>query len=738
MVFGFGSSAGAEKAETSNDSTVPLKEGDVNPKSRKPTDCICCCLFIASLVTLLCIHRQCFQQAYPFKITLPLDHAGNTCGVGEYKDYPKVYYPAKKMTFSGPLAADVYYSNPENLWGVCTKECPTVYSRRDRPDQCCENNGACTWYSESPAKLYLGQYCIFGTSLIRHAPDQAGVICQTAQRAVEDVQDEAFQSLDNMHNSTQHYLRYINDTIPEARSDPEMKQLLVSMGSQLDKRVTDYKKAIENVAANTTNKQIVQVCKDAVGHQKSTLADFMGDVMNGWVILLTCMGVCLYVGGMYLLIICFFVKPLVWGSVFACIIGFAIGGWLFWDQSIQVADTGLIEAASEEQILAVVCWMCSLLCVVVAYVWRRSLQLAVAISSATSSFLLKNAGILFMPQLLALVQVAFLIYWLVGLSGILSTAQILPADNLTQERNRYVLDGALKAKVVFHFFVGFWVHGYLEALGTVATSITVADWYYKPKVNGKKPSSHLSFFTGLAKAIVFHSGSIAFGSLVLAVVRTLRVILELYQQLAKQMFGNDTAKCLLACCRCCLGFLTSTLKFIEFNAYIMVGVTGKSFRSSAWEAWGVVTRNPKRFGIFHGVMWTVNAIGRLFIVGFSLLWGALLLNKNLFPSLSESVHSPWPVLISIFAVSFFLAGLIFGVYTSAGAALFYCFVADEEICAQLGRDAGSYAPGGLGSLLDAEAKRRRSSDKSEDADVRAADEEAPKDKGEGAGAAYEP
>jgi hypothetical protein len=708
------------KTEEPGKNTKYLDEQDVNPSSRRCTDCLCCLGFLAALVGMVVMQRQNAKQAHPFKILHPLDHSGNACGLGDRKDYPKVYYPAKQMIFGGPLAADVYYSNPKNLWSMCTKECPDTFSRRDREGMCAESNKTCTWYSETKPKLYLSQYCIMGSSLVSHTPDRTGTACQSAQRAVEDVQDEAFQSLDNMGNSTQHYLRYINQTIPEVQSDPEMKEILLKIQSDTNKRVDTFKNAIRNTGSNTTERNIVQVCTDAVGHQKSYLADWAADVVISWPVLMTCMGICLVVAGLYLLVICFFVKIIIWGSIFLCTVGFAVAGWLFWDESIQVADTGLASApASEEKILAVLCWLCSLLCIVIVVACHRSLTLGCAISGATSGFLLKNMGIMLLPQFLAMIQIAFLMYWLAALSGILSTAEILPANDLTEEYNRYVIDGTMKAKLAYHFFVGWWVYGFLEGLTTVTTSVTVTEWYYKPKVNGNKPSSHFSFCKCLAKTLVFHSGSVAFGAATIALVYTLQAIITIYSRLVKNLAGEAVGRILLKCCRCCLFAVESILKFISYNSFLMVGVTGKSFFFSAKEAWGIVRRNPKRFVVFHGVMCTINAVGRLVIIGFGLLWGALLMNKTIFPNLARDVHSPWPVLLMIFFVAYMLAGIIFGVFTTAGASLFYNFVCDEEICTFNGKDYKGHAPGDLGSILAEEAKRRKNNEKSEDNDVEA-------------------
>mmetsp|Transcript_65623 Transcript_65623/g.102437 ORF Transcript_65623/g.102437 Transcript_65623/m.102437 type:complete len:756 (-) Transcript_65623:53-2320(-) len=676
----------------------PFKAEDINPESRRCTDIPCCCLFLIVIGVLIGIHKGCFDKAYPFKISYPLDHAGNSCGVGDYAEYPKVYYPSKQMITGGPLAMDVYYSNPKNLWGVCTKECPDGgVTHDDRPGMCGENNKTCTWYSKYAPNLYLGQYCILGPSFLNRKPTSTGDICNTAQEEVDDVQDIAFQSLDDMQNSTQYYLDYLEN---EAKlGDNESQALLRKLRADTQLRVGDFKQAIQNTAANTTEKNIVQVCADRLGNQKNYMADALKEIINGMNILLTCIGICCVVGGLYLLVVCFFIKYIVWGSLFVCTVGFGVAGGLFWDQAIQVQDTGLLEEGFEEKVLAVLCWVSCFICLVVITLARKSFKLAIAISSSTASFLLKSLGMMLLPQLLAVVQIGLIIWWLIGLAGILSTAEVLPAADLTEEYNRYVITGELKGIIIYHCFVGFWLWGFLDGLQTVTTAITVSNWYYMPKVHGHKPTSHFGFVKGLRQALMYHTGSVAFGALFVAIIQTCRLVLEFYKKRIENWLPKNAAYYFICCCRCCLSCLDHWASFLTDIGYIMVGVTSRNFTKSAWDGFAVQARNPKRFIIFTGVMWTVNFVGRLFIVGFVLAWGALLLNKSLFPELSVHVHSPWPVLICIFIVGWIISGLIFGVFTTSGTALFYCFVVDEEANKTSGLDASDYAPGGMAELL---------------------------------------
>ena len=116
-----------------------------------------------------------------------------------------------------------------------------------------------------------------------------------------------------------------------------------------------------------------------------------------------------------------------------------------------------------------------------------------------------------------------------------------------------------------------------------------SQWYWTPSVDGKKrnlPSCALG--TSLWNTTVFHLGTVAFGSLIIAIIRMIRTILEYIEKKLKK-FNNDLTKykvgkpgkcstklfisrCLLCFCKCCLWCLEKFMRFINRNAYIMCAV----------------------------------------------------------------------------------------------------------------------------------------------------------------------
>jgi choline transporter-like protein 2/4/5 len=85
-------------------------------------------------------------------------------------------------------------------------------------------------------------------------------------------------------------------------------------------------------------------------------------------------------------------------------------------------------------------------------------------------------------------------------------------------------------------------------------------------------------------------GTVAFGSLVIAIIRMLRTILE-YIESKLKMYNNDLTRCLICACKCCLWCLEKFMRFINRNAYIMCAIKSTNFCSSASQAFNLLMRN---------------------------------------------------------------------------------------------------------------------------------------------------
>jgi hypothetical protein len=457
--------------------------------------------------------------------------------------------------------------------------------------------------------------------------------------------------------------------------------VIQAIEKSIDDDVAKYHEVMDEVTHEASNGTIAEVCADAIAEQQSTFFAFVEDLLDAKDILIICAFWCIFIGIIFLLLIRIFVKAIIYGSVLVSIVGFSVSGHFFWTGGIQVKDTGLVGEGDEEKILGVICWVFAFVLLVVALACRRQLQLAIAICQTTSSFLTKNMGMILLPPLIALGELAWAVYWFVGLAAILSTCKVKRADNLTQEVNRFEIDGYIIFGLVFHFFMGLWIYFFCEGLATVTTSMCVTEWYFSPlSKKSKKTSTTFAFLRCLVEAKLYHMGSIAFGACILPFVVMIQLVIKLLVYMAG-FLGEDNG-CLRRCLGCvnvCVGCLTSCIQHVSTSAFIMVGIRSRGFCSSAWSVYNLMARNPMRFFVFTGVMWTVDVACRFVMIGLTLAMGCLLLDKEVAPDLARGVRNPWPALIAIVFVGYFMSGLFAGAYTTSGASLFFNFVIDEEV-----------------------------------------------------------
>uniref|UniRef100_A0AC34RSH8 Choline transporter-like protein n=1 Tax=Panagrolaimus sp. JU765 TaxID=591449 RepID=A0AC34RSH8_9BILA len=119
---------------------------------------------------------------------------------------------------------------------------------------------------------------------------------------------------------------------------------------------------------------------------------------------------------------------------------------------------------------------------------------------------------------------------------------------------------------------------FVGALSDITLAGAFASYYWA----FRKPKDVPSFpvIQSLGRAFRYHLGSLAFGSLILAIVKIIRAILEfLYQKLHASQ--NKVAKVIFAILKCFFFCLEAVLRALTKNAYIMIAMYGTNFFSSA-------------------------------------------------------------------------------------------------------------------------------------------------------------
>jgi len=112
-----------------------------------------------------------------------------------------------------------------------------------------------------------------------------------------------------------------------------------------------------------------------------------------------------------------------------------------------------------------------------------------------------------------------------------------------------------------------------------------------------------------------HIGTLAFGSLLLAIVDMIRVIVEYIDQKEKE-YAEDPPYCwkfIFCCLRCCLCCLDKCLRFFNKQAYIQTVINGKDLCTGACRALKIMLSEIELFAALIGVQGAVFWFGRLAI-----------------------------------------------------------------------------------------------------------------------------
>ncbi|XP_075062911.1 choline transporter-like protein 2 isoform X1 [Mixophyes fleayi] len=230
---------------------------------------------------------------------------------------------------------------------------------------------------------------------------------------------------------------------------------------------------------------------------------------------------------------------------------------------------------------------------------------------------------------------------------------------------------------IYNAFMFLWLANFVIALGQVTLAGAFASYYWA----FKKPDDMPAFpiFSSLGRAIRYHTGSLAFGSLILAIVQLIRIMLEYLDHKLKGV-DNKCARFLLCCLKCCFWCLEKFIKFLNRNAYIMIAIYGTNFCTSARNAFFLLMRNIIRVAVLDKVTDFLLFLGKLLVVGcvgilaFFFFTHRIRIVQDTAPTLNYY----WVPILTVIVGSYLIAHGFFSVYGMCVDTLFLCFCEDLE------------------------------------------------------------
>eukprot|EP01111_Echinosteliopsis_oligospora_P005892 TRINITY_DN1963_c0_g1_i1.p1 TRINITY_DN1963_c0_g1~~TRINITY_DN1963_c0_g1_i1.p1 ORF type:complete len:554 (-),score=174.30 TRINITY_DN1963_c0_g1_i1:53-1714(-) len=318
------------------------------------------------------------------------------------------------------------------------------------------------------------------------------------------------------------------------------------------------------------------------------------------------------------LIVATIIASVVWCLVLA-IVGFAMGSLI----------TGVIML------------IVALLNGVFYWFWRSRIPFAAALLTQIASLLNRYPAPSYYAYASLLVQIIWVCIW-------------LPALAFTQSYNGTTAN----VLTVFLFLSYYWTFQVIKNVVHVTTSGLIATWYFMNDAMPTNPTNK-----AFKRAMTTSFGSICFGSLLVAILRTLKQLAN-----SGRNGRNNIIQCLAVCI---LGILDRLLTYFNMYAFTQVAIYGKTYWQAAKDTWGLIKS--------HGIDAVVNDN----IISGVLLLGAIVggvLTAAVGAVISFFFLREYAVALAVvcFVIGFAFATCTMEVVESGVATLFVCFAMDPQ------------------------------------------------------------
>jgi choline transporter-like protein 2/4/5 len=288
---------------------------------------------------------------------------------------------------------------------------------------------------------------------------------------------------------------------------------------------------------------------------------------------------------------------IIWTLLLSVLVILIVGSLLLWNLGNTWKEDGN-HTNSEIQTIKVFSYIGFGLCILYVcflLVMRKRIQLAIGIVKEAARSLAAMPVLIFLPVLQAIGLVIFLVPWLIYCVYLASSGDIkqvsVTDDDINPITYREIqYDDNTRYAFLYMLFCYFWTSQFIIALGQLIIALSVSAWYF---TRDKKTEGNSTVYWATYTSIFKHMGTAAYGSLVIAIIKTIRAILTYLQKKAKKS-GNKVLVYILCVLQCCMWCLEKCMKFLNKNAYIQTAIYGYSFCKACRAAFFLIARNVLR------------------------------------------------------------------------------------------------------------------------------------------------
>jgi len=614
-------------------------------EKRRCTDVLCAILILAAwaamtgigLVVTGGIQSESLNVGNPARLINGIDYMGNICGVTEKKcGAGELYY-----TGSGDIKSD------DDCKNLITSR--TRYNIEKLPKAYPLPNGNLVCVKKCPSR-----------------DDYKKFVCQYDMRS-------------ELENSTS-YETTGWDAVEKYACSPQFATEDYLNYCVPKKSVSEIEDDAQNAASLAGSSAIIDFT--GVEDDKTIWEQFQGDMMtSAGVIFGFGIGVTAIVGFVYLRLLRVHgvLFTIVWGliaAIFLCI--FLPGMLLIFVTAPAWRRQGVHDESTVKAIeylgyvfLAIAgLYVCLICCM------RRRIMLALGITKEAARAVAYMPILTGFPLLQVLGVAVFFIPWIFYSLYLASSGDVkVVTEDVNGQQVSYrefEYTSNMRYAGLYMLFIWFWTTQFVVACGQLIIAMAIATWYFN---RNKTEIGNSTAIACIRRGLYYHMGTAAFGSLIIAIIKTIRAILAYLQNKARKS-KSKVAQAVLGCLQCCMWCIEKCMRFLNKNAYIQTAIFGYDFCKAARQAFFLILRNVARIMAVGMVSEIVTWLGKLLVPSVTVFLAYLALQ-----SIDYDLYSFWTPLVFTFLISWMITDMFIQVFAMAISTLLQCYIADEEMFA---------------------------------------------------------
>nr|CCA18518.1 choline transporterlike protein putative [Albugo laibachii Nc14] len=718
---------------------------DTNPlrvRKRKCTDTFFLFLFLLFWIGMIIIAAIGYKKGNPKRLMYGSDWLGRTCGTSQpetsthippydFTNYKYLMYPrlSKDLAMQSPTSLSL-----RKLYGVCVRSCPVrngstqyVHAYNNytlHPDPL--NNLSSASDEDvrggSPWKVSLNTT----DAWFRCVPLSQVTITQYV-RCIDDCSAQELEYHQNHPNTTMTCGR--NVTSNPFRLCPSSNCKTFAQSFHLNCTSIEGKR--EEIRDDAMEEDTIL---ELLFEKWNRVAHWIGDIQKAAVPILLCGGLIAFLlGFVWLVLLRYFASFFVWLVVVLVIVMLlaltfltAYQGDLLGSQQLNAAiekygmsseavsdawstASGYMDKtgyqASKDTIgyWAISCYVMIaidilMLCLLIFMCGR--IRIAIGIIREASKAVRRFPVIVLYPIVPTVFTIGLFAYWVVAAAYISTSASITVSDfastageilhrdeNATNATlgviNEIKDDQILNYLVLYHLFGLLWTNELISAFATTTIAGAFCEYYW---TSNKAEVRSKSVGRSMWRVFRYHFGTMAFGSLIIAIVQMVRIALEYLDRKTKSVQdANAIVRVAIRCVKCFLWCFEKCLKFLNRTAYIVVAMKGSNLTSALRESFSLLFANAARIATVGIISKFLLFLGKLFIASVSTFCMFLLIRRPpshmpaFFLGDLSDVSSPiFPMLLTGL-LSFAVGSFFLDVYGTGVDTILMCFCKDCEV-----------------------------------------------------------